>query len=166
MSGEVDSHVGSRYQIKERVGKGAYGIVWKAIDKTTGEIVALKKIFDAFQNETDAQRTYREVMFLRAFSIHGNIIKLLNIMGAELDKDLYLVFEYMDTDLHSAIKAAVLQDVHKQYVMYQILKAVKFIHSGNVVHRDMKPSNVLLNSDCLVKVSNIVDWLCVLGQSY
>jgi mitogen-activated protein kinase 15 len=87
-------------------------------------------------------------------------------MGAELDKDLYLVFEYMDTDLHSAIKAAVLQDVHKQYVMYQILKAVKFIHSGNVVHRDMKPSNVLLNSDCLVKVSNIVDWLCVLGQSY
>ena len=43
----------------------AYGIVWKSIDRTTGEIVALKKIFDAFTNATDAQRTYREIMFLQ-----------------------------------------------------------------------------------------------------
>ena len=44
----------------------AYGIVWKSIDRKTGEIVALKKIFDAFTNPTDAQRTYREIMFLQA----------------------------------------------------------------------------------------------------
>ncbi len=46
------------------IGKGAYGIVWKAIDKRTKEIVALKKNFDAFQNATDAQRTFREIIFL------------------------------------------------------------------------------------------------------
>lgn len=43
----------------------AYGIVWKSVDRRTGEIVALKKIFDAFTNPTDAQRTYREIMFLQ-----------------------------------------------------------------------------------------------------
>jgi mitogen-activated protein kinase 15 len=46
------------------IGKGAYGIVWKAIDKKTKDIVALKKNFDAFQNATDAQRTFREIIFL------------------------------------------------------------------------------------------------------
>jgi mitogen-activated protein kinase 15 len=50
------------------LGKGAYGIVWKAIDKKNREIVALKKIFDAFQNATDAQRTFREIMFLQELS--------------------------------------------------------------------------------------------------
>lgn len=50
----------------------AYGIVWKSVDRRTGEIVALKKIFDAFTNPTDAQRTYREIMFLQV-SIGGNI---------------------------------------------------------------------------------------------
>ncbi len=48
-----------RYEILQRLGKGAYGVVWKAMDKKSREIVALKKIFDAFQNSTDAQRTYR-----------------------------------------------------------------------------------------------------------
>jgi mitogen-activated protein kinase 15 len=48
-----------------RMYEKAYGIVWKAIDKKTREVVALKKVFDAFQNATDAQRTFREIMFLQ-----------------------------------------------------------------------------------------------------
>lgn len=58
------------------IGKGAYGIVWKAIDKRTKEIVALKKNFDAFQNATDAQRTFREIIFLQELTGHENIIRL------------------------------------------------------------------------------------------
>jgi len=73
----------------------AYGIVWKAVDKTSGEVVALKKIFDAFRNQTDAQRTYREIMFLQEFRDHPNIIRLHNVVKAENDKDIYLVFEFM-----------------------------------------------------------------------
>eukprot|EP00118_Oscarella_pearsei_P014351 m.122508 g.122508 ORF g.122508 m.122508 type:complete len:542 (+) comp37788_c1_seq3:94-1719(+) len=154
MSCDIDSHVSSRYQIQRRVGKGAYGIVWKTIDKKTGEIVALKKIFDAFQNETDAQRTYREIMFLQEFGQHENIVKLLNVVKADNDKDIYLVFEFMDTDLHAVIKGNILKAVHKQYTMYQLIRSIHFIHSGNVVHRDLKPSNILLNSDCLLKVAD------------
>ena len=73
----------------------AYGIVWKSVDRRTGEIVALKKIFDAFTNATDAQRTFREILFLQAFSRHSNVIKLLNVIKASNDKDIYLVFEFM-----------------------------------------------------------------------
>lgn len=63
----------------QRLGKGAYGIVWKAIDRRTQNIVAVKKIFDAFRNETDAQRTFREIMLLRTLRNHPNIIQLYSI---------------------------------------------------------------------------------------
>ncbi|KAJ7570271.1 hypothetical protein O6H91_01G112700 [Diphasiastrum complanatum] len=132
----------------------AYGIVWKAIERRTNEVVALKKIFDAFQNSTDAQRTFREVMFLQEVNDHENIIKLLNVLKAENDRDLYLVFEYMEADLHAVIRANILQDVHKQFIMYQLFKALKYLHSAGLLHRDIKPSNLLLDSDCQVKLAD------------
>ncbi|XP_077599135.1 mitogen-activated protein kinase 15 [Stigmatopora nigra] len=150
---EVEEHISTKYEIKKRLGKGAYGIVWKAVDRQTGEIVAVKKIFDAFTNKTDAQRTFREVMFLQEFGDHPNVVKLQNVIRAQNDKDIYLIFEYMDSDLHAVIKkGTLLKDIHKRYVMYQLLKAVKYLHSGNVIHRDQKPSNVLVDSDCVVKL--------------
>uniref|UniRef100_A0A1I8FX20 mitogen-activated protein kinase n=1 Tax=Macrostomum lignano TaxID=282301 RepID=A0A1I8FX20_9PLAT len=153
MNSEVEPHITKKYEIKKRLGKGAYGIVWKAIDRRTGEVVALKKIFDAFRNQTDAQRTFREIAFLQEFADHPNIVKLLNVIKAENDKDIYLVFESMDTDLHNVIKKGnILKDVHKQYIMYQMFKATYYVHSGNCIHRDQKPSNVLLDSECFVKL--------------
>ncbi len=95
MPDEVENHIVKRYEIKKRLGKGAYGIVWKATDRKTQEVVALKKIFDAFRNETDAQRTYREIVFLQEFSEHPNIIKLHDVIKADNDRDIYLVFEHM-----------------------------------------------------------------------
>ncbi|XP_038047440.1 extracellular signal-regulated kinase 2-like isoform X2 [Patiria miniata] len=155
MSSDIESHILRKYEIKRRLGKGAYGIVWKAIDRRTGEIVALKKIFDAFRNQTDAQRTFREIMFLQEFGDHKNIIKLLNVMKADNDKDIYLVFEYMDTDLHAVIKNGnILKDIHQRYIMYQLINATMYLHSGNVIHRDHKPSNILLDSECFVKVAD------------
>nr|XP_020025939.1 mitogen-activated protein kinase 15 isoform X3 [Castor canadensis] len=131
----------------------AYGIVWKAVDRKTGEIVAIKKIFDAFRDQTDAQRTFREVMLLQEFGGHPNIIHLLNVIRAENDRDIYLVFESMDTDLNAVIqKGSLLKDIHKRYIFCQLLRATKFIHSGCVIHRDQKPSNVLLDATCLVKL--------------
>mmetsp|Transcript_19113 Transcript_19113/g.63014 ORF Transcript_19113/g.63014 Transcript_19113/m.63014 type:complete len:256 (-) Transcript_19113:240-1007(-) len=152
MTEEIDKHVLRKYEIVSKLGKGAYGIVWKAIDKKTREVVALKKVFDAFQNATDAQRTFREIMFLQELNNHENIIKLWNVLKADNDRDIYLVFEFMDTDLHAVIRANILEEVHKQYIMYQLLKALKYMHTAGMLHRDMKPSNMLLNSDCLVKV--------------
>ena len=76
MTEEIEAHVLKKYEILQKLGKGAYGIVWKAIDKRTKEIVALKKKFDACQNATDAQRTFREIIFLQELTGHENIIRL------------------------------------------------------------------------------------------
>lgn len=64
MSEEIEPHILRKFEIIQKLGKGAYGIVWKAIDRKTKTVIALKKVFDAFHNDTDAQRTFREVVFL------------------------------------------------------------------------------------------------------
>eukprot|EP00697_Spironema_sp_BW2_P008361 gnl/Spiro4/22942_TR11323_c0_g1_i1.p1 gnl/Spiro4/22942_TR11323_c0_g1~~gnl/Spiro4/22942_TR11323_c0_g1_i1.p1 ORF type:complete len:337 (-),score=112.27 gnl/Spiro4/22942_TR11323_c0_g1_i1:6-1016(-) len=127
----LEPHILARYNIIQLMGRGAYGIVWKAVDKKTQKIVAVKKVFDAFRNSTDAQRTYRE---------------------ASNDRDLYMVFEFMDTDLHHAIHCNLLQDVHQRFVIYQALKAILYLHSADVLHRDLKPSNILVGGDCVAKL--------------
>jgi|Transcript_15665 mitogen-activated protein kinase 15 len=154
MSDDIDKAVLKRYEVQTKLGKGAYGIVWKAVDKKSGQTVALKKIYDAFANATDAQRTFREIMFLQELTGHDNIIKLLNVLKAENDRDIYLTFEYMESDLHCVIRASILMDVHKSYIMHQIFRSLKYMHSAQLLHRDIKPSNVLLNSDCHVKMAD------------
>ena len=149
---EIESHILKRYELIKKQGKGAYGVVYKAMDKKTKEVVALKKNFDAFQNATDSQRTYREITLLQELNGHENIIKLLNVIKAENEKDIYLIFEFMETDLHTVIRSNILEPIHKQFVMYQLLKALKFIHSAGIVHRDLKPSNILINSDSFIKI--------------
>ena len=60
----------------------------------------------------------------------------------------------MDTDLHAVIRANILEEIHKQYIIYQVLKCLKYMHSAQLLHRDLKPSNLLLNSECHVKVAD------------
>lgn len=57
-------------------------------------------------------------------------------------------------DLHIVIRAGILEEVHRKYIVYQILKALKYMHSGELIHRDLKPSNILLNSECHVKIAD------------
>ncbi|CAI2368800.1 unnamed protein product [Moneuplotes crassus] len=154
MTDKIENHVLKKYEVLQKVGQGAYGVVWKVIDKKSKKICALKKVFDAFQNSTDAQRTFREIVFLQELYGHENIVKLLNVIRAENDKDIYLVFDFMETDLHAVIKANILEDVHKRYIIYQVLKCLKYMHSADLLHRDLKPSNILLNAECHAKVAD------------
>lgn len=152
MGEEVEDHIGRHYELGQKMGKGAYGIVWKAIERRTRKVVALKKCFEAFRNSTDAQRTFREVMYLQALGHHDNIIRLQHAIKADNGKDIYLAFDFMETDLYVVIRAGILQPIHRKYIAYQILRALKYIHSADLLHRDIKPSNLLLNSDCHLKL--------------
>ncbi|EGD82109.1 CMGC/MAPK/ERK7 protein kinase [Salpingoeca rosetta] len=121
--GAVDANIAKDYELLDRIGRGAYGIVWKARRRTGAQqIVAIKKVYDAFRNTVDAQRTYREVVYLKAFMEHDNIITLLDVIRPVNDRDLYLIFDHMDTDLKRAVDAKILTKEHEAYVMYQILR--------------------------------------------
>jgi len=79
---------------------------------------------------------------------------LLNVIKAENDLDLYLIFDYMEADLINVIRAKILEEIHKKFIIYQTLKALKFIHSADIIHRDLKQSNIFINSDCHIKLSD------------
>ena len=128
----------------DKIGSGAYGHVWKVKSYETSKQYALKKIFGAFQNTEDAQRTYREVTLLKKLD-HPNIIKVFEVIEGKNNLDLYLVLEYQESDLYNAIKEVVLNKVHQKYIVYQIAKCLKYLHNSGVVHRDIKPSNILLD---------------------
>ncbi|KAG6537183.1 mitogen-activated protein kinase 9-like [Zingiber officinale] len=146
---------GSRYHVQEVIGKGSYGVVGAAIDTHTGERVAIKKINDVFEHVSDATRILREIKLLRLLR-HPDIVQIKHIMlppSRREFKDIYVVFELMESDLHQVIKANDdLTPEHHQFFLYQLLRALKYIHAGNVFHRDLKPKNILANSDCKLKV--------------
>ncbi|GAU44066.1 hypothetical protein TSUD_368780, partial [Trifolium subterraneum] len=145
----------NRYKIIEIIGKGSYGVVCAAIDTHTGEKVAIKKIHDAFEHISDAVRILREVKLLRLLR-HPDIVDIKRIMlppSKREFKDIYVVFELMESDLHQVIKANDdLTRDHHQFFLYQMLRALKYMHSANVYHRDLKPKNILANSNCKLKI--------------
>ncbi|CAM6098049.1 unnamed protein product [Calypogeia fissa] len=145
----------NRYQIQEVIGKGSYGVVCSAIDTHTGEKVAIKKINDIFEHVSDATRILREIKLLRLLR-HPDIVEVKHIMvppSRREFKDIYVVFELMESDLHQVIKANDdLTPEHYQFFLYQLLRALKYIHTANVFHRDLKPKNVLANADCKLKI--------------
>ena len=141
---KIESHIAKRFEIVKKIGSGAYGIVWKVVDKRTHRPFALKKNFDAFQNSTDAQRTYREIMFLQQFK-HPNIVELKQVIKSNQERDIYILFEFMDIDLYTLIRENMLGDQHRRYIIYQTAKAIHYLHSAELIHRDIKPSNVLVN---------------------
>ncbi|KAL0647494.1 hypothetical protein Bca4012_045785 [Brassica carinata] len=146
---------GTRYRIEEVIGKGSYGVVCSAYDTHTGEKVAIKKINDIFEHVSDATRILREIKLLRLLR-HPDIVEIKHILlppSRREFRDIYVVFELMESDLHQVIKANDdLTPEHYQFFLYQLLRGLKYIHTANVFHRDLKPKNILANADCKLKI--------------
>jgi serine/threonine protein kinase len=147
--------VDTKYAPLKPLGRGAYGVVCSALNKTTDKKVAIKKIPKAFEDVVDAKRILREIKLLRHFQ-HENIVGLVDLIPSPIGtdfEDLYIVLGFMETDLHKIIYSKnALSDDHIQYFTYQMLKGLKYIHSANVLHRDLKPSNLLLNGNCDLQI--------------
>ncbi|KAI4389599.1 hypothetical protein MLD38_001809 [Melastoma candidum] len=147
--------IDTKYVPIKPIGRGAYGIVCSSVNRETDEKVAIKKIRNAFENRSDAVRTLREIKILRHLR-HENVIGLKDVMmpvHRRSFNDVYLVYELMDTDLHQIIKSPQgLSNDHCQYFLFQLLRGLKYLHSANILHRDLKPGNLLVNANCDLKI--------------
>uniref|UniRef100_A0A8C4HXE3 mitogen-activated protein kinase n=1 Tax=Dicentrarchus labrax TaxID=13489 RepID=A0A8C4HXE3_DICLA len=130
--------VPERYRDLRQVGTGAYGTVCSAVDSRTGTKVAIKKLYRPFQSELFAKRAYRELRLLKHMK-HENVIGLLDVFTSALSLDIfhdfYLVMPFMGTDLGKLMKLQKLSEEKIQYLVYQMLKGLKYIHSAGIIHR-------------------------------
>lgn len=144
-----------RYTIVKELGTGSYGTVVEAIDNQTKIRVAIKCLFDIFQNEIDCRRILREIMLLRKLR-HPNIVKLYDIIPPHDKKsfnNLCIVLEFCKSDLQKLIKSPIyLTRAQIQKIFYNMIVTLHYIHSARVVHRDVKPGNILMNEDLSIKI--------------
>ncbi|ORY69106.1 kinase-like domain-containing protein [Pseudomassariella vexata] len=126
-----------------------------AVNSQTDEGVAIKKVTNVFSKKILAKRALREIKLLQHFRGHRNITCLydMDIPRPDNFNETYLYEELMECDLAAIIRSGQpLTDAHFQSFIYQILCGLKYIHSANVLHRDLKPGNLLVNADCELKI--------------
>lgn len=152
-----DFTVDRRFQVTKEMGHGAYGVVCAA--KYTGAAdgpgVAIKKVTNIFSKKILCKRALRELKLLKHFRGHKNITCLydMDIVNTDNFNEVYLYEELLECDMHQIIRSGQpLTDAHYQSFIYQILTGLKYIHSANVLHRDLKPGNLLVNADCELKI--------------
>ena len=153
-----------KYEPIKILGSGSYGKVVEAIDKITKKKVAIKKINELFIDLIDTKRVLREITLLR-FMKNPFIVELLDIVydkGNDNFDCIYLIFECLPSDLKKLIKSnnyLTLDDVRKY--IYHILCGLKYIHSCAVLHRDLKPGNILLDHNYQIKICDFGLARCV-----
>ncbi|KEG08160.1 putative protein kinase, putative,cdc2-related kinase [Trypanosoma grayi] len=140
------AEVQERYARQEKVGEGSYGVVYKCLDKQTGQIVAMKRISLKLKDEGVPATAVREVSLLRELN-HPYVVRLLDVSLQE--SKLLLIFEYMEKDLQGLLKQRTTPLIggKLQRIMFQLLLGLHACHSRRFVHRDIKPSNILINRD-------------------
>ncbi|GMH95034.1 hypothetical protein TrVE_jg5357 [Triparma verrucosa] len=103
----------------------------------------------------DAKHVLREVRLMRYLGVHDNIITLRGLSMRDCDDELYIVMELLDSDLHRIIQSSQsLSDAHHRYFMYQLLRGVNYLHKHNVIHRDLKPGNLLVTRNCELRITD------------
>lgn len=146
----------SRYRVEKVIGEGAYGVVVQAVDTQTGQKVAVKRIKRVLDSPAMATRILRELKFLRLLNVHQNIVSVKDVLiPSERDvfNDVFVVMELMPADLGRLLRSrTVLVEKHIKFFMYQLLSGVNFLHAAHVFHRDLNPNNILVNSDCQLRI--------------
>merc|ERR1719429_762834 len=141
-----------QYEKLEKVGEGTYGIVYKAQD-SQGEIYALKTIRLESEDEGIPSTAIREISLLKELQ-HPNIVRLCDVVHTE--RKLTLVFEFLDQDLKKLLDMCDggLDPATTKSFLYQLLRGIAYCHQHRVLHRDLKPQNLLINREGALKLAD------------
>ncbi|KAH8281840.1 hypothetical protein KR054_003194 [Drosophila jambulina] len=139
----------------EKIGEGTYGVVYKGRNRVTGQIVAMKKIRLESDEEGVPSTAIREISLLRELK-HENIVCLEDVLMEE--NRIYLIFEFLSMDLKKYMDSLPADkymdsDLVRSY-LYQITSAILYCHRRRVLHRDLKPQNLLIDKNGLIKVAD------------
>ena len=142
-----------RYKKIAKIGEGTYGVVYKARDFATGEIVALKKIRLEAEDEGIPGTAIREISLLKELQ-HPNIVRLYDVVHTP--NRLTLVFEFLDLDLKKYTDAIAggLELPMLRQLLFQLVRGIAYCHQQKVLHRDLKPQNLLINREGELKLAD------------
>ncbi|KAH8054374.1 adenosine-phosphate deaminase [Aureococcus anophagefferens] len=152
-----------RYHGFHKVGSGSYGVVCSAFDRESETKVAIKRVSPWADDEWDARHTLRELRLMYLLRGHPNVVSLHDaVLQPAGSDDLFIVMELMDSDLHRVISSKqALTGEHVSCMMAQLLLGVQALHAVGVLHRDLKPGNVLVSRDCQVRITDFGLSRCV-----
>eukprot|EP00112_Aurelia_sp_Birch-Aquarium-sp1_P007185 Seg1783.4 transcript_id=Seg1783.4/GoldUCD/mRNA.D3Y31 product="Cyclin-dependent-like kinase 5" protein_id=Seg1783.4/GoldUCD/D3Y31 len=142
-----------KYEKIEKIGEGTYGTVYKAKDKKTHEVVALKRVRLDEDDEGIPSSALREVCLLKELC-HKNIVRVMDVLNSY--SKLTIVFEYCDQDLKKyfdTCQGEIDPNIVKSF-MFQLLRGLAFCHMNNILHRDLKPQNLLINKNGELKLAD------------
>ncbi|MEW6609299.1 MAG: SUMF1/EgtB/PvdO family nonheme iron enzyme [bacterium] len=151
---EPHYQIDKRYEIISSIGRGGVGIVYKAKDFILDEIVALKVLAPGLSmNQEIVERFKQETKITRRLS-HDNIIRIYDI--GRFDNRWYISMEYVDgQDLKSILQERnILSPIETVGVIKQVLKALQVVHENQIINRDIKPQNILIRKDGIVKIGD------------
>jgi serine/threonine protein kinase len=156
MDGDLMSDtVLSQYKKKWKLGEGTYGVVYLAEHIVTKELVALKKMLIDSSDEGIPSTALREISLLKELSdLHPNIVKLQDVQY--INNNLWLIFEYLQFDLKKyldSLQGFMAPMLVKSY-LYQLIEGVRCCHSHRILHRDLKPQNLLINKQGTLKLAD------------
>ncbi|GAA5989506.1 hypothetical protein JCM10908_000507 [Rhodotorula pacifica] len=142
-----------KYERLEKIGEGTYGVVYRSRNKENGQIVALKKIRLEAEDEGVPSTAIREISLLKEMN-DDNVVRLLDI--THNDTKLYLVMEFLDSDLKRYMDKVGDGDGMGPDIVktYQLIKGVYYLHSHRILHRDLKPQNLLINKEGNLKLAD------------
>ena len=155
----------AEYEIVKLLGQGSFGKVYEGTHIKTQKRVAIKMMKNLFDNEYDSKRLISEIQILLQLSnvphnqftprIHDIIASEFDSTSDEPVQYLFIVMEYVNTDLKKVLNDADkigLENDHVITILYNSLCCLNFIHSANIIHRDIKSANILMDDECRAKI--------------